>query len=951
MVEYALAAPLPLCSVGRYRDRRCVAAPEFALELQSALTSTQEMSDLDEMVDALQTGMVATLDAFAPLRARSSRTTGTPWFTLALRDRCKFRDGLYRAYRRTFCPALLQRYRLLRRDIKCDIRRARESYLIGGQSRCETDSQRWSYLRRIGLSGPQPPSPFGFFTAAELLDHYCTVTTVHPCCSPEQFARITELIVDDTLPSFEFRPVQEAEVLLSLTQVAGRASACFGDGLSLSYFCDTLSLLAPTLTTIFNLAISTGKYPSQWKRSIIRPLSKVRAPQSPSQTRPIANLAHLAKVFDKLLTAQLTAHLETYSMLSPRQSGFRRNFSTQTALFRITEDIRRGVEDGLITILLLFDFRSAFDTLDHATLLRALKLLNFSSAALALLHSYLSNRSQAVMDDSGGLTAFGEYTSCVPQGSTPAPILFAAYTDTLTHALRHCTSTHMLFADDLQIYLQCPPAELDETIMRLNEDARFVSDWAHTNGLSLNVAKTRATLFASNQYLIRIDLNHIGTISLDGTVVPFEDRVVNLGLVMTPSLSWDAHVRGISSRIHGVLHRLRAGAGFLPVNVKKMLVNAFIIPHFDYACLAFIDISASLDIKLRRLLNACIRYIFQLPRDAALRPYYDRLDWLLPSQRRNYFLNVQTFKALNGLCPDYISSLYHWTGSEVRRSARIHSKIWIFYKSSQRMECTSCPITIIRIPGVGTRLDLPTVLLSAIVDHSNAPPSIGPYQDLRFVSDSDSDDERYLCFRVERLTSERLPFQRFRSVVVIPPGSGLIRRDHEELACKRHPTRPELCVPPARTPRAESPGLRQPIAPRPRGRSLSPYLRENPPILPHLHRSIKIRLNSSVTARVRPRVHTPPRSPDVPAKRHFGLAFLPSIGKSPSPPSLLPSAISRLGPPVTPHPSLEALTPPASPNSSATRLHKPDSPPQTVDPPTFTTRRRERNSKRALARR
>ncbi|CAB0039264.1 unnamed protein product [Trichogramma brassicae] len=158
-------------------------------------------------------------------------------------------------------------------------------------------------------------------------------------------------------------------------------------------------------------------------------------------------------------------------------------------------------------------------------------------------------------------------------------------------------------------------------------------------------------------------------ISSDGTVIPFEDRVVNLGLVM--SLSWDAHVRGISSRIHGVLHRLRAGAGFLPVNVKKMLVNAFIMPHFDYACLALIEISASLDIKLRRLLNACIRYIFQLPRDAALRPYYDRLDWLLPSQRRDYFLNIQTFKALNRLCPDYISSLYHWTGSEVRRSARI----------------------------------------------------------------------------------------------------------------------------------------------------------------------------------------------------------------------------------------------------------------------------------------
>ncbi|CAB0041697.1 unnamed protein product [Trichogramma brassicae] len=157
--------------------------------------------------------------------------------------------------------------------------------------------------------------------------------------------------------------------------------------------------------------------------------------------------------------------------------------------------------------------------------------------------------------------------------------------------------------------------------------------------------------------------------------------------------------------------------------------------------------------------------------------------------------------------------------------------------------------------------------------------------------------------------------------------SGLIR--HEELACQRHPTPPELCVPPVRAPRAESPGLRQPIPRKPRGRSLSPYLRENPPVPPHLHRSIKIRLDAPVTARIRPRVRTPPRSPILPAKRHFGLAF---ISKS-SPPCH--SALSRLGPPVTTQPPLKVLTPPTSP----------------AKPTTASTRRKERNHRRTLARR
>uniref|UniRef100_A0ABD2WNW3 Uncharacterized protein n=1 Tax=Trichogramma kaykai TaxID=54128 RepID=A0ABD2WNW3_9HYME len=175
-----------------------------------------------------------------------------------------------------------------------------------------------------------------------------------------------------------------------------------------------------------------------------------------------------------------------------------------------------------------------------------------------------------------------------------------------------------------------------------------------------------------------------------------------------------------------------------------------------------------------------------------------------------------------------------------------------------------------------------------------------------------SDDERYLRFRAERPTIEGSPPERLRSIVIIPPGSGLNLRNNEDQACLRHPTQPELSVPPARAPRAESLGLRQPIACRPRGRSLSPYLRENPTIPLHLHRTIKLRLEPAASPRPRPRIRTPPRSPEIPAKRHFGLAFLPS---SQDPPSQGPSAFARLGPPVA---SPQVPTTPAASDSPAT---------------------------------
>ena len=99
--------------------------------------------------------------------------------------------------------------------------------------------------------------------------------------------------------------------------------------------------------------------------SLFVPLNKVSSPTSPSDTRPIANLSHLAKVFDKLVTEQLISFLETNDLLMPYQSGFRRCYSTQDALLKISKDIRCGIDKGLYTILIMFYFKKAFDTLRH----------------------------------------------------------------------------------------------------------------------------------------------------------------------------------------------------------------------------------------------------------------------------------------------------------------------------------------------------------------------------------------------------------------------------------------------------------------------------------------------------------------------------------------------------------------------------------------------------------
>uniref|UniRef100_A0ABD2VRF2 Uncharacterized protein n=1 Tax=Trichogramma kaykai TaxID=54128 RepID=A0ABD2VRF2_9HYME len=85
-----------------------------------------------------------------------------------------------------------------------------------------------------------------------------------------------------------------------------------------------------------------------------------------------------------------------------------------------------------------------------------------------------------------------------------------------------------------------------------------------------------------------------------------------MGVVLSSDLTWGAHLSQISSRVHCTLHRLRARAWLLSPGIKKLLVQALVLPHLDYACLVYNNVPASLNLKLQRLANAGVRFIFNM---------------------------------------------------------------------------------------------------------------------------------------------------------------------------------------------------------------------------------------------------------------------------------------------------------------------------------------------------
>lgn len=624
----------PRPKIVSYRCFKNFILNDFLVDLQNLeFYKIVTEKNIDNKILIFNNLLLTIFDRHAPFKESKVTKPKARWLNDDIRRLKKLRGKALSAYKRTRSEENWNEYKRLRNQTLSMIRLAKKTHL---QQVCTENNPRktWTTLRDLNIRSNKINSIPGELSNPEDINQYFSpfFQNVSNLCDDKITFYNNNIFNINNNFSFSLTTVEEIHNILYNVH-----SEAFGiDNISSKMLKLSSPYVDIYILHIINCCIEQNYFPTLWKTAVGKPLPKNNSPQGFSDIRIVSILPAISKIFEKVLYNQIFNYFIEKNILSDKQCGFRKGFSTATALVTMLHDIMTAWDEGSVTALVLLDFSKAFDTIDHRLLCSKLKYYGFDSCAIGLMSSYLRDRSQKIVVN-GISSGTASILSGVPQGSILGPLLFIIYTTDILNSVRKCGV--VAYADDTQLYYPFRISSVNEAELVLNNELECIRKLSVQHNLMLNSNKSTLMCFGSskNRNFIKERLN----IKIDNVTLPFVNCAKNLGVFVDEDLRFVDHIKYVNKKAYSSLKLIFSNRDILNTKLKRTLCDSLVLSHFNYCDFIYGNSLYHRDTsKIQRVQNTCCRLIFSLRKYDRISHKITDCNWLNMEHRRMHHFGV-----------------------------------------------------------------------------------------------------------------------------------------------------------------------------------------------------------------------------------------------------------------------------------------------------------------------
>ncbi|KAL9954935.1 hypothetical protein ACROYT_G042525 [Oculina patagonica] len=410
----------------------------------------------------------------APYREVKIRSQSLPWITPQIRHTMNQRFKILLMARRTNNEELWKIYRELRNKVTLDVRKAKCHYYTELFAEVKDCKSYWRLIKDsacfktslpiMAMKGPSGETETSDLAIANILnEHFATIGEKLASGLPQaerrhplaNLSRVTPTVMTIDLTTdilkkalFKLKPDKASgpdHVSSKLLKYAG-------------------NVIIPSLMSVFTASTASNSVPATWKLANVSSLYKSGDETDKHNYRPISLLSVPGKLMESCIGSIITTHITNHDLRSRNQWAYRKGYSTELLLVKMTEDWRTALDSNLVVGIVFVDFRKAFDSISHSLLLQKLQGLGISGDLWSWIKDYLSERHQVTVIN-GSRSSLQTVKFGVPQGSVLGPLLFALFCNDLPNITDGSEGELHMYADDTTIYVAATSPDKHEALL------------------------------------------------------------------------------------------------------------------------------------------------------------------------------------------------------------------------------------------------------------------------------------------------------------------------------------------------------------------------------------------------------------------------------------------------------------------------------------------------------